>query len=695
MKIDRLKSDIRAISKYTLVLFVILVYWELLLYYNLHSSISEVTIWNILFMFPIAVTFTCLLGFNKHVNSILLILIVFLISIFYEANFIYFKTFGSLFSISMVGAGGDAITNFWWSIITTIKENIIMVALFELPIILLIIEAIVLKKLKDNYRLFIHPVVLALGIGLWFLIVLALPLQGKQDYTAYGAYHSRFVDTDTASKKLGILPNTLIETRYAIIGSGREQLIDVEEIKEIIESKPHVEYHKYESLSFDELEDKTDNENIKNVCAYLNTVAPNEYNDKTGMFKGYNLIYICGESFSSMAIDPNITPTLYKLSTNGFVLENYYNAFKNVTTNGEYALLTGLWPDVAREETNMGRLTGTMGQSVDKNMSQALGNKFNELGITSRAYHNYYGYYYGRNETLPNMGFTCKFMDEGMNFTSTWPASDLEMMKQSIDDYINDNQFCSYYMTFSGHGNYSETNVMVQRNIEYVRSKTEGKELPENVLGYYACNVELDKALEYLIQRLKDVNKLNKTVIVLTGDHYPYYLTYDDCKAINGSYFRNDFDNYHSTCIIYNSAMQKEFINTPCCNVDILPTILNLFGIDYDSRLYAGTDIFSNGKHVAMLYNKSFITDEVKYDATNGKTIWLNNVSNKSQEDLDEHINKYNSYVKNKYAFSIAVENYDFYDFVFKNYVKHMEIKPIQEIEENTDIEENIDINIE
>ena len=66
---------------------------------------------------------------------------------------------------------------------------------------------------------------------------------------------------------------------------------------------------------------------------------------------------------------------------NDYILDNYYNSFKNVTTNGEYAMLTGLWPDIAREETNNGRLTGTMGQSVDNDMSESLGKQFNSIGV--------------------------------------------------------------------------------------------------------------------------------------------------------------------------------------------------------------------------------------------------------------------------------------------------------------------------
>ena len=661
----QIKDDIKTVIKYGLAVFISLFYFELLLHYIVNSNLYSFNIYNILFLIPISIVITSLLGFHSKINNLVMILLLFVISLFYIANLIYFETFKSLASISMIGNGTNAITNFWWSTITTIKENTVDIVLFELPIILLIIEAIFVKKLNNKYSLLCHPITLVMGIIMWLVVVASLSLGGTEDYTAYGAYHSRFVDTDTASKKLGVLPNALVETRYILFGSSRENLIEIEEVEEKQEVLESTIYNVYDDLDFVSLANNSDNNQIKNVCDYLNTVEPTKKNKHTGEFEGYNLIYICGESFSSMAIDKDITPTLYKLSTNGYILDNYYNSFKNVTTNGEYAMLTGLWPDIAREETNNGRLTGTMGQSVDNDMSESLGKKFNSIGVNSRAFHNYWGSYYGREETLPNMGFECMFMGKGMWFTTDWPASDLEMMIQSVDTYINDDQFCAYYMTFSGHGNYSMDNFMVQKNMEYVLEKAQGKNYPENLLGYFACNVELDKALEYLIDRLTIAGKLENTVIVLAGDHYPYYVTDYDYECFNGKRIRNDYEKYHSTCILYNAGMKEAVhVEEPCCNVDILPTILNLFNIKYDSRLYAGSDIFSNSRHVAMIYDKSFITENFIYNATNGEVTWIKNQGTIPKDKQASYINKFVTYVKGKYAFSISVENTDFYSYI-------------------------------
>lgn len=668
-----MKKNMFGSAKNIAELYAILLYWEALLYYQLHNGLKGLSIWNVLFMLPLAVLLSVLCGWFKSgkTNGIIKTILLFGISIFYLVDLIYYRIFGSLLSYSMMGNGTLALTSFWWSIKTAISENALTILLFELPVIGELMLVFIGKN--DGYGLMMHAVSVLLALVLWTIVVVMLPLGGKQDYTAYGAYHSQYVDTDTASAKLGILPNFLVEIKCSLTGFEKKSdyvATDKVTIEEPVEEEPVeiVRYNTDERIDFSKLEGLSDDDTISSLCGYLKGVTPTKQNEYTGMFKDYNLIYVCAESFSRLAIDKNITPTLYKMANSSIVLDNYYNSFKNVTTNGEYALLTGLWPNVVREATNGGNLTGTMGQSIGKDMSIALGNMFNKnYGVQSRGYHNYIGSYYGRNKTLPNMGFSCKFMDDGMSFTTAWPSSDLEMFEQSVDDYINDGKFCSYYMTFSGHGNYTTDNVMVARNIDEV-SKMVNKPLATSALGYLSCNYELEKAMSYLLSRLEEAEILDRTVIVLAGDHYPYYLTDYGYSTLAGEEIDYDFEMYHSTCIIYNAGMEKTVhVDVPCCNVDILPTIMNLFGMDYDSRLYAGVDVFSDGEHIAQIYNRSFITDYVKYNSTNGKATWLKDMESYSEDKLDAYLDNLVNVVKNRYMMSVEIEETDFFRFLFEN----------------------------
>ena len=118
--------------------------------------------------------------------------------------------------------------------------------------------------------------------------------------------------------------------------------------------------------------------------------------------------------------------------------------------------------------------------------------------MESFGYHNYKGDYYGRNESHPNMGYAMKFQGDGMTFTTSWPSSDLEMMEQSVNDWISQDQFHAYYMTFSGHMNYKRSkNSIADRNFDQVSHL----EIGNAAKCYLACNIELDKALDYLMKK--------------------------------------------------------------------------------------------------------------------------------------------------------------------------------------------------
>ena len=213
-----------------------------------------------------------------------------------------------------------------------------------------------------------------------------------------------------------------------------------------------------------------------------------------------------------------------------------------------------------------------------------------------------------------------KFAGSGMKFTSSWPASDLEMMEQSIDDYIGQEQFHAYYMTFSGHYKYDRNiNKIAETNWDAVKDL----EYSDPAKAFLSCNIELDKALEYLMQRLEEEGVADKTAIVLAGDHFPYGLTDEQYSELIG-YDIDKFSKFKSTLIFWVGGLEETIVvDEYCCNVDVLPTILNLWGFDYDSRMLAGTDVFSDGEHVAILIDKSFYTDKVWLNASNGEIKYL------------------------------------------------------------------------
>jgi phosphoglycerol transferase MdoB-like AlkP superfamily enzyme len=186
------------------------------------------------------------------------------------------------------------------------------------------------------------------------------------------------------------------------------------------------------------------------------------------------------------------------------------------------------------------------------------------------------------------------------------------MVKGTIGDYINDDKFLVYYTTISGHANYDLTNnKIVKKNYDKVKDLS----YSEIVKYYIATEIELDKALEYLINSLEEAGKLEDTVILLSGDHPPYTLSLDELNEASNIERDNTILKYKSNLIIYNSEVKTTKVEKVCSTLDVLPTMLNLFGIDYDARLLMGRDIFSNSTGLVIFSNRSFIYGDSIYNS--------------------------------------------------------------------------------
>lgn len=703
--------DFRHLGIWFLCYFTALLFWELMMYYQVNDSFHGFSVWIVVFLPALALVPTTLTGWwkNRAVQNVISVLLMAVLSFFYIAQLIYYRIFGSLFSMSMVGIGGQAVGQFGWAMSATLVDSIGWILIFLLPVAVLLAVLLFTKK-QLSFRPMLH-MVSAVGVALlWLAAVLLLPLSGNDTYSAYSAYHSMLVDTDMASSKIGALTNSVVETATMFLGgdaisdeivedNGRTELnaadsvvVTLGEPTQKPEKAPNTEtsadsfgeadettpeedcgspYNIIEEIDFNYLATVAEDKATKELCEYLSAQTGTLKNEYTGLFKGYNLIYICAESFSGYLLDERVNPVLTRMSQEGVVLTNFYNSFKNTTTNGEYAFLTSLWPDVSRQ-SKFGTALGSFAQSADNYMPMGLGYvSQSQLGIPTRAYHNYFGEYYSRVDSWSNLGMQCRFMDNGdgtgMTFTTSWPSSDLEMFEQSVDDYINDDQFFTYYMTFSGHGSYKTTNCIVEKNLDYINGIL-GRNMDAIARGYFAANYELELAMEYLMDRLEAAGKLDNTVIVLIGDHFPYYLSDDALNTLGGHTVNRDTEMYKSNCIIWCGGLSEPIVtDTLCCNVDILPTILNLFGMKYDSRLMAGTDIFSDGTHLAQLYSKTFITENAIYYAHTGSVKWLIDTSGYQSSQLKAYIDSLVNYTTARYSMSLKIADTDFYRFAWVN----------------------------
>ena len=227
-----------------------------------------------------------------------------------------------------------------------------------------------------------------------------------------------------------------------------------------------------------------------------------------------------------------------------------------------------------------------------------------------------------------------------------------------------------FYATVSGHGPYvfdEKDNIIAPKYEEELR-KYYGDRLgtdskADMLMAYEAGQIELDKAIETLLNKLQACNKLDDTVIALVGDHHPYYLTeamsIDDYNKLS-TYERDEtIEIYHSNFILYNSAMDKVSINKVGGQLDVIPTIYNLFGLDYDSRLLIGTDLLSSTPGIVMMADNSWINDQGRYYASSG-----NSESNSGDKLSDSYINTMNKKISNSLKISKMIMRNNYYKFI-------------------------------
>lgn len=575
-----------------------------------------------------------------------------------EMQLVYHCIFGDFMPVSQIGMGGNVIVNFNSQLLYGIRQNLLKILLLLLPLIAVILclilrRAQVLKlRLRRKQALASFAVLLVL-----LLTVTGLMYVGRDNaFSVYHTFTNVNTSTDSSYKKIGMLATTAQELRYMLFsGSGSIMITPSSlNISDVPRTYSSNSYNVIESIDFTALADSTDSDILKATDEYLANAVPTRKNNYTGLLKDYNLITICAESFCPWFISEELTPTLYKLSHTGILFENYYGTFQSVTTNGEYTMCMGLYPDMSRTKTDSSfNVAGT------NYLPFCLGNALKDMGYQTWAYHDYIGDFYNRNITHANMGYTFKAADSGLDVKIDWPSSDLEMMEASVDDYINSGEpFHAYYMTFSGHYQYNWDNAMSAKNRDAV------KDLPysEPVKAYIACNLELEYALEYLMQRLEQAGVADKTCIVLTNDHYPYGLTEDEYNELAGQTLDTTFEKYRNSFICYVPGLSENIVvDEYCSTADILPTLLNLFGVDYDSRLLAGTDVLSSGLHVAVLSNKSFLTKTFRYDAGTETVI----PADENTTVSDELAEAYRLYVDSRFQLSGNILNSDYYAHVF------------------------------
>lgn len=662
-----------------------LIYLEIAL--KMKAAPDAVTFWlpTLLFSaaFGLLIGALCLMIRNKTARYIVTgaalsaVCLYFTVEAFMQSAYQVFMTIDSIAQ----GTGG-VLTDFSDTFFKAIKNGAWVILLFFMPVLLFLLLIFMKSFYHEHGVEHEHRVPVLMGS---LFVLAAFCVEGfisvHSNPTMLGIYRDAY-NFNNAVSSFGLVTATRLDIQYGIFGDPSAGEFVVEQPSEQPSEDenpsqgeaapsgeeqpvPPVEYgYNITNIDFDSLITNTSDKTLLNVHKYVQSLSGTKQNAYTGLFKGKNLIMIAAESFSKEVIDPVRTPTLYRLATKGIQFTDFYQpTWGGSTSTGEYSILTGLVPTSG---------VSSMTRIADCDLSFTIGNKLKNEGYFSAAYHDGTYTYYSRNLTHTKFGYdTFTAFGNGLEnvmSNKVWPASDLEMMQGTISDYIGNQPFSIYYMSVSGHGFYTNfNNGMSMKN----RSEVENLDYSTTVQAYLAANMELEHALAYLVDELEKAGIADDTVIVICPDHYPYALekgeswgnSEDYLGELYGFTVTNSAERDHNALIIWSGCLENEnsdmatTISSPAYSLDILPTLCNLFGVEYDSRLLVGRDVFSDAEAIVVWPDYNWKTERGYYDYTRGEFT----PTEGTEAADDDYIARINNIVKNKIAYSKAVLNYDYF----------------------------------
>ncbi|SMC57602.1 LTA synthase family protein [Papillibacter cinnamivorans] len=616
-----------------------------------HATGNESSGGSLLFLFlfsvPIALIFwSASTAFSFRANKRIATVLVSVTTGFFASQLVYYQIFHT-FYITYSAINGKQILQFWREALAAMAGTVFPIALLVLPIVLLRLFG---RKWKVYRRIRVGPLVavVILAASIHGIAVGLVRRTGSESLSPYDLYFQTSY-MDATAENFGLLTAIRLDIKRTVFGfepaAAEPADSDAEATPTAAPPTETVYGYNVMDIDFDSLMASETNETLLSMDQYFSSLTPTLKNEKTGIYQGYNLILITAEAFSQYAIDEELMPTLYKMAHEGYYFPNFYTPVWGVSTSdGEYVACTGLIPKAG---------VWSFEKSANNSLPLVMGKQLTALGYSAYAYHDHTYTYYKRNLSHPNMGYIYKGVGNGLNVKKTWPESDLEMIDVTTPEYMGSEPFHAYYMTVSGHLQYNFMgNSMAYKNRQWV------KDLPysEACKAYLACNIELDRAMELLLQRLEEAGAAEHTIIAISADHYPYGLTNQEIGELAGHTIEENFELYRNAFILYVPGMTPETVEEPCCSMDILPTLSNLLGLEYDSRLLMGRDVFSTTAPLIIFNNRSWITDKGMYNA---KTKAFTPTGD--AEIPEGYVSSVSKIVSDKFRYSALILDEDYY----------------------------------
>lgn len=379
------------------------------------------------------------------------------------------------------------------------------------------------------------------------------------------------------------------------------------------------------------------------------SVNNNEVNKYTGIFKNKNLIFVQLEGIDDWLLTEKDMPTLYGMLNNSFVFQNHYSYYNGggSTFNSEFAVNTGFITPLSYTQN---------AYSFNKNsFPYSMANMFKNQDYDVNAFHMNSGEYYSRQTNYTNWGYDKYY---GLLDINDYKDKSYTLDRELINDitfqekmFPKDSKFVDYIITYSNHLPFTNTKGVCKLLYDMEMDLDDTVDMGEESSSTFVQLTEeecirkqaheTDYMMELLLKKLTELNLIDDTVIVVFTDHYLY--TVED-KTILDKYKNTSNNLINKTpFFIWQNNMKRTNIKEVTSQLNILPTTLNLFGINYNPNYYIGSDALSpNYKGMVFFSDYSWYDGNIYVE--NG--VIANNKSS-SQEYLDEK-NYYIHYLTKK-----------------------------------------------
>ena len=357
---------------------------------------------------------------------------------------------------------------------------------------------------------------------------------------------------------------------------------------------------------------------VEEIDAYLKSNANDADNAMTGIYRGKNVIYVLMESMDDWALGEH-TPTINRLMEEGINFTSFYTpGYGGVRTfNTEFCANTGSF---------LSSQGGYAFDYVTNDFRQSLASQLVNLGYSAKVYHYNTPDFYSRGVFSPAMGYQEYVCYE--DFVTEENKQDLyddQFLFDNTDvseSFFREGQKLNFIITRSAHLSYKYNEVLSHWGLKkYPQYRGMTGDEEEDCMYLKARLV--DDMFARLLQELEEHGELEDTVIVAFTDHYTYGFK-NEALMLERSGVDDLLLLEKTPCFIWSADKPAISVDKTLNTSDLLPTVLNMLGID-SGYMYIGRDAFDDSyKGYALFPNGSWISQGVAYAANSQRTMILN-----------------------------------------------------------------------